>query len=584
MCAETDSSEFLQTVLSEASTFDEVAPEFEDEVTCYKRLRDTAKTELASFDEYLEFYSQAIEGGPTDFVFYDLERNSTRSLKNMVLRSSQAGRRFPICSLSELQHRIKSYQNLGVESVTPRSVAFTVLEHIFDNEESQSYCYDIMNSLLSECSSSPSEIIEIFARARFVVATETLDTEVEALEDYFQSLSSDLPDPRPDDDRAASELLDAAEKRSYSDPEKVELVRSSLARQTELDALQEFLYLGARDVVERDRHKYRDDPWRGELQLALRQYNCITNLFGERLDEERLARMESYRQIVLSELSSGARWQSERDPNDLPEANFYSAAGHYLCAANSIRPVDLRRYIKYLSRAFRNQATATHRNGDGPDRGWLPSQQLHENAVEYIREFADSVSADEDLQETIIGTVASHRFRSYRASAVIAFERSNPAQVREYLDQAWNTIDSVPQYVEGDLLEDMKILANALESEQAGEYERALEYYSEVDNPKLDLDKRRAIVEVKSRISNKEYDQAINKAESTFEPNSPIVTAIQIVAGRPATSPSIRSSLEEISCIDDEHKWTLATYVHLISQSEDISSFSDSVENLLLEL
>lgn len=351
-----------------------------------------------------------------------------------------------------------------------------------------------------------------------------------------------------------------------------------------LDALQEFLYLDARDVVERDRHKYRDDPWRGELQLALRQYNCITNLFEDQLDEERQARMESHRQIVLGELSTGAKWQSAGDPNDLPEANFYSAADHYLCAANSIRPVDPHRFIKYLSRWFRNQATATHRNEDGPDRGWLPSQQLHENAVEFVREFADDVPEDGSLQETIIGTVASHRFHSHRASAVIAFERSNPAHVREHINQAWNTINAVPQYVEGDLLEDMRVLANALESEQVGEYEKALEYYSEVDNPKLDLDKRRAIVEVKSRISNEEYDQAVNKAESTFEPNSPIVTAIQIVAGRPATSPSIRSSLDQVSCINDEHKWTLATYVQFISQIEDISSFSDSMKDLLLEL
>jgi len=347
----------LRTFLNDPANFDEIASDYQDEVECYIKLRDKAKKALSTFDEYIQFYGMAIEEGPSGFVLQDLNRNATRSLKNMILRSSSTGKRYPITSVTELERRAEAFHELGVNSVTPQSVVFTVLEFIFDDGNPNGY--EVIDHLLSERSDASSDFVALFVRARFIIAVESLNANSPAVDIYTEEFYQDLPDTIPDDERSASELIDASRKKSYRNTEKIELIRGSLARQPGEEALSEYLYLSARDVVERYRHQSRKDPWRGELQLALRQFNSIENIYSENWSDERATRSRSYRQLVLAELASGGRWRSLRDPNDLPEPNFLSAANRYSRTSHEIKMVDIHRSIKYLGRVPNSSSVAS---------------------------------------------------------------------------------------------------------------------------------------------------------------------------------------------------------------------------------
>ena len=349
------------------------------------------------------------------------------------------------------------YQELGVESVSPQAVVFTLLEHTFDSDE-YSNLSQLLDSLLRSYPDE-SETTNPLVRARFVTATETLKPDVAVLDHHLDLFFSDVVDPRTDDDRTAEELLEAADDRKYADPEKTQLICASLSREYNTEAFRKFLYLNAADVVERYRHKDRRDPWRGELQLAIRQFNCLLNLFGEELSSERHARVNSYISVALGELRSGNRWRSQKDYNKLPEPNFMKAAEHYLTAAEEIEPVDSARYLKYLSKSFRHQATGIQRREYGPHQGWGASQRLHSTAVEVITDVVKDDEDDGELQNTAVGLIASHKFLGHEAAAVAAFERGEPGRIPVYVTEARDHKDAVPTVVNTDLLEAIEELS-----------------------------------------------------------------------------------------------------------------------------
>lgn len=578
----------LQRFLENPTNFDEIVSDYDDEVDCYTNLRDEAGKQLPSFEEYLRFYTASIEEGPTEFVFYDLKRNAARSLKNMVLRSSRAGRQFPITSAAELQQRSEAFRDLGVDSITPHSVVFTLLEHIFDSDEHKAHGYEIIDHLLTETPDTSSELVALLVRVRFVLATESINPDSTAVDTHVEELYRDLPDTLQDDDRNASELIEAARKKSYSDPDKVKLIRNSLARQGDEETLAEFLYLSARDVVERYRHQDRKEPWRGELQFTLRQFNCLEKLHSESWSDERAIRSRSYRRLVLGELASGGRWRSQRDPTDLPDANFLSAATHYFQAAHKIKPIDMRRHIKYLSKSFRHQATAAQNRELGPGRGWITSQVIHDRSIEILTQIIDQepdVDADK-LTDTIVGAAATHKFRRHQAAAVAAFECRNPEAAFEEAEEAWEHLDAIPTYENTDLLETIGGLAEALLFEMQGEFEEALNQYQTNDNSKLDFQNRIALVEIKYDVDRENYETALSKALDVFGKTSPIVTAVQLIAGKSPSSPSIHPPIfEAMSAVDPETMWSFIMSSYLYSQTDEPSSIMrKQVKELLLKI
>lgn len=580
-----DGEGYLDEFLSDTSKFSQIAAEFSDEVACYRQLRSSAKSSLTSFDEYIQFYAACIDEGPTGFVYHDLQKNAIRSLKNMVLRDSDAGKRFPIQSARELNRRIKAYQDLGVDTVTERAVVFTLIEHILDHDTHKRHGYEIIALLLDDLPDKPTKTVEILIRAGFIFSVQSSALGTEGFDKYVDSFFSKFPAVRPDDDRTAAELLEDAEKRSYADPEKLELVTASLSRQQDVDTLQEYLYLSARDVVERYRHQSLDDPWRGEFQLAVKQYYCLLNRFDTSLTDERKARIRSYRSVALGELESGGRWRSQRDPDNLPDANFFNAVKHYLQAAQAIQLTDENRYIKYLSKAFRHQATATHHKNIGPANGWVASQQLHRKAAEVLMLVANE-SEETEVRDTAIGSIAYHNFQAHQAAAAIAFEQRNPERILDHADEAWSHIDDVRQYVKTDLLKDLQQLADVVRKENSGEFEAALDGYEEAEHPKLDLEKRQFLVEIKAKITHQDYESALEIAEEEFEENSPILTAVQLTADTGVTSPSLYPPIYEgLSCIETEAGWLLATFTHLVSQIDTtVPVIAEDIEQLLLKI
>lgn len=151
MSSSISDAERVNLLLSGSKSFEEIAEDFEDELACYDSLQNAAKTHLRSFEEYLRFYEVCIDQGPTGLVYSDLKRNAERSLKNMVVRGSDAGKRFPINSLSELNNRVKGYQELGLDRLTTGSVVSTTLEHIYErkeDDEREVSVYKVCDSIL----------------------------------------------------------------------------------------------------------------------------------------------------------------------------------------------------------------------------------------------------------------------------------------------------------------------------------------------------------------------------------------------------------------------------------------------------
>ena len=580
-------SDAIQALIDDPSSFDEIATDYEDDVKCYDDLLNEAKKNLSSFNEYMQFYTANIEFGPTDYVYHDLKQNATRSLKNMVLGSSRAGKRFPVFSAAELQHRIDSYRDLGVDSVTPRTVTYTILEHILDDEPHESQVYMMLDHLLSDQPDNGPELISLLARARFVFATEKFDSDNPALETHLSQLHDTIPDPLPNDERSPSQLVDESKKKAFADAKKIEFIQASLARAEDETVLQEYLYLTASDIVERYRHQDKADPWRGELQLAVRQFNCLENLYQNNIDTERLARIRSYRQLALAELDSGGRWRSLKDPNNLPEPNFFSAADHYYKAAVAIKSIDPHRYIKYLSKTFRSQGIAVRYRELGPARGWHTTRLIHDRAIDLLTQHVDQFDDNQDaVTETIVGTVGTHTFRRHQAAAVVAFEHQNYDELVEHIDEAWDHLDATPTYEDTELLETLRTLSEALLLEIEGEYTEAYSLYEKTESAQIDIEKRTRLVEIKSDIVQQNHQSALSTAEATFESSSPITTAVQIITGKSPSPPSIYPPLfENLSAVNHETKWWFTLITHLYSKSsQDNDILREQLSETLLSL
>ena len=574
-----------QEILEDPERYDEITSEYEDEVAAYEVILDQAKSSLDTFEDYAEFYSVCIENGPSKYIIGQLEENAVRSLKNMVLQTSTAGKRFPIRTASELYQRINRYTELGVESVTQRSVSFTILEHIFDSDTSESYAYMILSQLLRDQPSDQNELVAILVRSRFVIAAETVDRKT-SLKTYAEELFDDLPDPKINENATSTEKIEESKKLKYRNPQKIQLVTSALINSRDTEILEKYLYLTARDIVERYRHKQRDNPWRGELQLALRQWNCILNAFSETYTDERLARSRSYKFVVLGDLKSGGRWRTQRDRRSLPEAGFLSAAEDFFAAAEEIRDIDPVRYTKYLSKSFRFQATGAHHKQWGPCGGWLATQLMHGQAVEIITGVLDELEETQRLQETILQTSALHNFRGHQAAAVVAFERRNLDKLSKEIEEARSLLETgpIPGSPDQELLETLEKLEQCLIFEDRGEFKEAFNQYKSISDPKLDVENRKYLVKIKQAVKHREYEKAKNIAQKRFGEASPILTAVYLIAGDQINSPSIKPPVfDRVSAVNRKIKWELTFLVHLLS-SADIDIGSEHIEQLLYEL
>lgn len=576
----------LRTFLEDPSKFDQIAAEYDSKVECYRDLQNNAKRSLESFDEYHNFLTDATQHGPTNFVFDRLNRNAVRSLKNMVLGSSRAGRQFPIFTVGELQDRIEAYRELGVDKRKLESTGVTILEHMFDNR-SQRQQYELLNSLLNQETLPRTEIVSVFVRARFVLSLYLNRHNETSLENHIDRLIADLPDPLPDDDRDGESLLNAAIESPYGDPKKLTLAQASLVRSSNREALIKYLYFTALDVPERYRHKSQYQPWRGELQLAKLQFHVLLDEFSDSLSDDRIDRCQSYRHLVAGAIRSGGRWDSSRDPGNLPEADFKEAAVEYYNASNTIRSVDRERQVKYLSKAFRHQATSARCQSNESRLGWDTSRSIHERATDVLTDINQNIDTGTDLDRTVIELISVHQLYYHRASAVVAFQHADVESMSDHIDSMWKILkNGVEVYVDTSLMEDLNHLRDGLRLEVKNEFGAAHKEYKEFNHSAIDIKQRRVLTLLKQYLQKGDYDSALSEAEPEFAQDSPIRYALSILNGNAVYIDSFESPiLPELVGTSPVEKLTFSNITQLVANASDNNdTLLTALENQLLNL
>ena len=585
MSSQLSDTERIELFLNGSKSFDELADDFDDEFDCYDSLRDAAKHHLRSFDEYLRFYEVCIEEGPTGLVYSQLFRNAERSLKNMVIRGSDAGQRYPINSLAELDTRVKKYRDLGLDEITTEGVVSTILEHLYENE--LDIVYEVCNNLLAE-SEQPTAGVKLLTHARFASVAASLGRDTEAFEYYLDEFVSDLPNPYPDDERSADELWSASEDKAYSEPQKLELAQASVVRQPDETHVAEYLYLDAVDVVERYRHAHRDQPMRAELQLCITQINLLQYNFSEFLTEEQSTRLESYLRVALGHEKSGTLWGSQQDKRNRSDPDFREAAAHFHKAAQLIKPIDKKRFLKYFSKAVRNLATSATYEQHGPANGWTVSLQLHDVSVRILLGIASNDS--EDMNKTVTQTVILHRCLRSQAEAVVACYNGTPEEIRDAVNDAWQMLDTgnVPVLFNTDFLKALDTIADAVESDQNGAYAEAIDILNSIDGyeNKLPLSEYRCLLEIKSELLLDEYQKAQDIATKEFEEQTPIRVAAEILADENTSVPRLKNEYtSSIIGVDDSAIWSLSLFLDSMRYTDESApEIMNQLETLILEL
>lgn len=579
----------VDQLLSYSKKFDEIVEGFDDEIDCYYALQDAAKSHLRSFEDLIQFYEICIDQGPAGFIYSRLDRNAERSLKNMILQDSPAGKRFPINSLPELDNRVQSYRDLGLDGITTKSVVSTTLEHIYakEREVDVDLVYERCDNLLDESDQTIGGK-KLLAHARFVSATSSVDRDTEAFDYYTSEFLSDLPDPYPEDQRSADELWERSEDAAYSETKKIKLAQSSLIRQSTELRLAEYLYLDAIDTVERYRHNQREKPKRAELQLCRDQITLLQSKLVEILKEDRNTRLSSYLDVVLGQLNSGNWWSSQQDTDIRPTPKYRNSATHFYSSAQIIKPIDRNRFIKYFGKAMRNAAVAARYENYGPANGWEVCLKLHDMAISVL----SNLSEDDDtkINNTVEKSLALHRCLRFRAEAVLACYNGDLQRVRNSVDKAFQVLrtEEVPIYIEKETLKGLKQIAEALEHKEEGAFEEAVNKFNSIDIPEalISTEKPINIEKIKIDLIAEEYDDALDTAENSFNEGNPVRTAVEIIAGKEPHTPRMTEEYTyPIIGIDDASIWSLALVTEFIQQGDLADSeVSDELKQVLLEI
>lgn len=310
--------------------------------------------------------------------------------------------------------------------------------------------------------------------------------------------------------------------------------------------------------------------------------------FDDDYSAERNTRLKSYQKIILGQLSSGNWWRSQQDIANRPEPNFHTAASHFYEAAYIIKSVDENRYIKYFSKAIRNQTKAAVRDQRGPKAGWDVSHQLHMTVSDTVSSLI--TNPDRNVQKTITETEALHRCLGHRAHATAACFHGNPEQIREQVNRTWDVLNDneVPVYIDHDFLKALKTLATGYECEYDHRFSDAIEHYESIDIPQeqIPVKQRKGLVEIKRAIKSNKYDPAVKTANDVFVDGAPIKTAVEIIAGESPSSPRLKESeLDQLIGTTAETLWAFRMFTDFVRQIENPSSpVKTQLESMILEL
>lgn len=517
MVTELTHAERAERLLETPEEYEELVEAYDNGVAFYEKTRSKIPQITNSFEEYLSYYQIFINRGPRSYIYSSLERNTNRSIKNMLLGSSDAGQEFRIHTLNEAAQRVQDYQDLGVEGTSLTGVVTTLLEELYEEHPPQ-FTYPVLSALLNSVPDDEQGAIELVARAQLVTGIHKSHYDERILEELDQYLCL-TNDPRPKDNRSADELIKQANNHLYSDPELISLYGAALHRDPSITRLSEYLYFSARDVVERYRHQGQKQPTVGELRLSENQFTLV-QMITTKDDPEYVAYLQSYLHIARGIYESGRKWQSEQDPRKTKGPNFAKAAQEYLRAAAAIYGWNNERYIKYLTKSLRHAANATD--------SWKAKVEIHDCAVVVLIEASQQID-DGDVSDVLEESKVRHEFWSQVAESYTQIERNNPDDAHDLAVAAEEDLNKLEMDSSSYLLQRVITISECQILEQDGFYDDAVSRCADFDFDDEKIKARENIAQIKSYLEDGDLEIAKDYAQSEFGDNSVLTNAIRAI-------------------------------------------------------
>lgn len=518
-----------EMLLEAPERFEELAEDYEDSVQFYEKTARKVPSIDDSFEALIEYHQIFINRGPTEYVYYQLNRNTARSIKNMLLGDSKSGEVYRIHTLADAQQRVTAYQDLGMDdsALSLNRVVKTTLEEIYYDDAHRGHAYSLLNTFLADTTDVDREVVEFVARARLVEKIQNITT-ADQRNLAFDAYLDQVPNPLPGEELSGEELRATAQQKEYDNSERFDYHEAALHQYGTLDALFEYLYARSRDVAERYRHRNREEPSAAELELGRRQLDILQEIDYD-WEKERESYIRGYNHLLRAQENSGFSWHSEQEPEKDISSNFAKAAEEYIQAADAIEEWHSERNIKYVSKAFRHAANATDT--------WEAKRDLHDNAIVLL--IAESQQREAGL-DAIELSRARHEFWKEVAEAYLALENKDPDRAHNIARNAKDRLSDLPMYESPPYhLKRALLLAGGRLIEAEENYADAADHYASFNTPDDAVELRQTLAQIKAKVTADNPDKALELARSEFDDESLITTTLRVLAD--AEIESVRS-------------------------------------------
>lgn len=463
------------------SNYNRIISEYDSETDAYSALTSAASQTFSKHSEVIELHRIFIENNTQ--IEQWLTRDLARTIKNKVLADTDADSQFPVGTLQEVVDRLDAYEEIGIDVPTVSEQVETIIEAIYDADWGNAHA--IIDRLLDDIPDGYANSMPVYflARTRAALALHPMTspghdgfTESPVIIESRRFKATTAP-PEMSAPNTPTECFERAELLPYESDRKRKMFTLAIHKDpSESTALAEYLYLSAKNTVEKYRHR-DPNPSRGHLAVAQLQFDLIAHKsLSETSDGDRIPWAESYYHISHGMMYSSARYESTRV--NAPEMEFLEAADAYKRAAAAIASVNTRRQLKYLSKSYRHQANATrdiHRFG-----------QIHQAAKQEFFELYE-----EDVLDGY-GTVAQqliryHHYRELEMRIYNAFCKGSYGYVNTlYIDyhELANTIPKITN--KSSVVELCYSLAQASQAFDRGDTASAQYYLDSVDSQQMD--------------------------------------------------------------------------------------------------
>ena len=560
MAEEMTVEEQVRALVRDPSRYDEIAGAYDDNaVYTVRNLQDGAVAALDTFEEYAEFNRICLVEGPDEDVLWLIDAQEiARSIKNMLLRDSKAGRAYPLDTLSEVEDRLARFARVGHEVPSLRDVVETTVEHLYDKRTTAEHVFSTLSRVLSDVPGTTAhggdvrEAVDFLARARTVARLSaagkphrTLAEEATRFRDVVSS----------GEDTDLETLREANEGLPRFGPERLATQRSVACASGEREDFCEYLFLTGRDVVERYHHADRPDPSRAEVQLAHRQLLVLCDIRETESDDRIDDTVGEYAAVAAGIKHSGGSWLSGRDGGSLPGLKFSAASASYAGAAAEAFGVRDHRFVKYLSKSVRHAGNAATSDPD-PDTDhrtelerWCERRRVHRRTTRLFTDLLGEL--DPAVSTEVQDTIRIHEYERHIAAAYCEVLSGRIERARDHRWEAIEHVETLPQRRRSSHHPDaLRVLIDAASYEREGEYAAAMEEYDDLNEASDFVESRRAVIRLKRLVAGAAYEEAASVAADAFGDSSLLTTAARVLAGRSVRVSDVRTHPREIEGMD----------------------------------